>query len=90
LLGLHSRNGHELWWRLSQQTGKIKIPMTSFCIFIAYMYINTEGIIFNIKITRWGLTLVPVIISNLIALKDFYATLIHIWRTFNFFPGWIS
>jgi hypothetical protein len=25
--------------------------MTSFCIFIAY--INTEGIIFNVKITRW-------------------------------------
>ena len=23
LLGLHSRNGHELWWRLCQQTGKI-------------------------------------------------------------------
>ena len=26
-------------------------PMTSFCIFIAY--INTEGILFNVKITRW-------------------------------------
>ena len=26
-------------------------PMTSFCILIAY--INTEGIIFNVKITRW-------------------------------------
>ena len=26
-------------------------PMTSFCIFIAY--INTEGILFNFKITRW-------------------------------------
>ena len=26
-------------------------PMTSFCIFLAY--INTEGIIFNVKITRW-------------------------------------
>jgi hypothetical protein len=26
-------------------------PMTSFCIFIAYM--NTEGILFNVKITRW-------------------------------------
>jgi hypothetical protein len=25
--------------------------MTSFCIFIAY--INTEGILFNVKITRW-------------------------------------
>jgi hypothetical protein len=25
-------------------------PMTSFCIFIAY--INTEGILFNVKITR--------------------------------------
>jgi hypothetical protein len=23
LLGLHSRNGHELWWRLCQQTGKM-------------------------------------------------------------------
>jgi hypothetical protein len=28
-------------------------PMTSFCIFIAY--INTEGILFNVKITRWHL-----------------------------------
>ena len=26
-------------------------PMTSFCIFIAY--IKTEGIFFNVKITRW-------------------------------------
>ena len=26
-------------------------PMTSFCMFIAY--INTEGILFNVKITRW-------------------------------------
>jgi hypothetical protein len=26
-------------------------PMASFCIFIAY--INTEGILFNVKITRW-------------------------------------
>ena len=26
-------------------------PMTSFCIFIAY--INTDGILFNVKITRW-------------------------------------
>jgi hypothetical protein len=26
-------------------------PMMSFCIFIAY--INTEGILFNVKITRW-------------------------------------
>ena len=26
-------------------------PMSSFCIFIAY--INTEGILFNVKITRW-------------------------------------
>jgi hypothetical protein len=26
-------------------------PMTSFCILIAY--INTEGILFNVKITRW-------------------------------------
>jgi len=25
-------------------------PMTSFCIYIAY--INTEGILFNVKITR--------------------------------------
>ena len=25
LLGLHSRNGHELWWRLCQQTGKIQM-----------------------------------------------------------------
>jgi len=27
-------------------------PKTSFCIFIAY--INTEGILFNVKITRWN------------------------------------
>jgi hypothetical protein len=33
------------------QFSRITRPMTSFCVFIAY--INTEGILFNVKITRW-------------------------------------
>jgi hypothetical protein len=33
-------------------------PMTSFCIFIAYINTEPEGILFNVKITRWDWVLV--------------------------------
>jgi hypothetical protein len=57
-----TKNEHILPWHLlghaiksitcfDLQFSRSTRPMTSFCIFIAY--INTEGILFNVKITRW-------------------------------------